>query len=104
MIRFLSLIHPYVLAMKPPEEVPKDWFKLSGATGKIRLSFKWGPVDLSTAQGDRSKAVIKEPIGMLKVKIKSASDVANVETFRKSDPYVKLSISKNLVGATVGDN
>ncbi|KAJ3410019.1 hypothetical protein HDV05_004126 [Chytridiales sp. JEL 0842] len=84
----------------PKEAKPQDWFKLSGVTGKLRLSFKWEPLDLETAQGDKSKIQRKEPIGMIKVKVIEAKGVANVETFRKSDPYTVINLSSKPLGAT----
>ncbi|KAJ3193429.1 hypothetical protein HK101_004861 [Irineochytrium annulatum] len=84
---------------KAPTDTPNDWFKLSGVTGKLRLSFKWQPVDVERCH-DPTAIVRKEPLGMLKVKIIEAKGVANVEAFRKSDPYVKLHLSRQTVGGT----
>lgn len=42
----------------------------------------------------------KDPIGLLKIKIAEAKKVANVETFRKSDPYAKVFLKHILVGRT----
>ncbi|KAJ1548185.1 hypothetical protein HK405_004027, partial [Cladochytrium tenue] len=82
-----------------------DWFKLDTVpTGKLRLTFKWDPVDLN-AQGGGSKVLRKEPIGLARVKIVEAKGVANVETFRKSDPYCKLFLARQAFGSTnVRDN
>ncbi|KAJ1550859.1 hypothetical protein HK405_015726, partial [Cladochytrium tenue] len=90
---------------QPSETTPDDWFKLDAVpTGKLRLTFKWDPVDLN-AQGGGSKVLRKEPIGLARVKIVEAKGVANVETFRKSDPYCKLFLARQAFGSTnVRDN
>ncbi|KAJ3268002.1 hypothetical protein HDU76_011530, partial [Blyttiomyces sp. JEL0837] len=85
---------------RPATEVAVDWFKLSGPSGKIRLSFKWHPVNLHNDNMDKAGIQRKEPIALIKVKMTEARGVANVETFRKSDPYAKIILSKKVIGAT----
>ncbi|KAI9363392.1 hypothetical protein DFJ73DRAFT_620407, partial [Zopfochytrium polystomum] len=83
------------------ETVHPDWFKLTSTTGKIRITFKWQPLDLAVAQPHRNLRLLRDPIGTIKIKLHSAKNLANVESFtRKSDPYAKLFLSKSVVGAT----
>ncbi|KAI9363900.1 hypothetical protein DFJ73DRAFT_809986 [Zopfochytrium polystomum] len=89
----------------PPEAVPVDWYKLGTTSGKLRLTFKWLPLDMQTSQGDKAKVRRKEPIGLVRVKVAEAKGVANVEALRKSDPYCRLVLGKEEFGRThVKDN
>ncbi|KAI9363902.1 hypothetical protein DFJ73DRAFT_956356 [Zopfochytrium polystomum] len=90
----------------PAAVVPVDWFKLGASTtGKLRVTFKWQPLDMESSQGDKSKVRRKEPAGLVRVKIIEAKGVANVETFRKSDPYCMLLLGNAAFGTThVKDN
>lgn len=67
-----------------------EWFPLSGATGgKIRLTAEWKPVLMSGAvNGSRGYTA---PIGIVKIFVKNARDLKNVEAFTggKSDPYIR---------------
>ncbi|KAJ3098015.1 hypothetical protein HDU97_004375 [Phlyctochytrium planicorne] len=92
------------IVQKKSGDASADWFKLSGTSGKVRITFKWLPLDMENAHSN-AEIVRKEPIGMLKVTVLEAKGVANVEAFRKSDPYAKLNLSRRLVGSThVKDN
>ncbi|KAJ3150261.1 hypothetical protein HK101_001985 [Irineochytrium annulatum] len=90
-------VRDVVNKIKTPDA--NDWYKLSKATGKIRLTFKWQPLDIERCH-DPLSVIRKEPLGMLKVKVIEAKGVANVEAFRKSDPYMKVRLSRYVIGST----
>ncbi|KAJ1567794.1 hypothetical protein HK405_004734 [Cladochytrium tenue] len=92
---------------QPPEAAVVDWFKLTGViSGKLRVTFKWCPIDFQAAQSaNAAKVVRKEPIGLARIKVVEAKGVANVEAFRKSDPYCRLALARRVFGKTlVRDN
>lgn len=78
-----------------------DWFPLSGATsGKIRLSAEFKPVLMSGAvNGSRGYTA---PIGIVRVHVKRAVDLKNVEAFTggKSDPYIRALCKGTIVDRT----
>lgn len=83
-----------------------EWFPLSGAnSGKIRISAEFKPVLMSGAvNGSRGYT---SPIGIVKVLVKRASDLKNVEAFTggKSDPYIRALSRGTIVDRTeVHDN
>ena len=80
----------------------QDWWPLqrSKSGGKIRLTAEWKPVAMT---GSLSGAgVYVPPIGMLRVWIKKAVDVKNVEGAMggKSDPYVRIMGNNKVLGRT----
>eukprot|EP00842_Homolaphlyctis_polyrhiza_P000132 jgi/Hompol1/1119/HPOL_002644-RA len=78
-----------------------DWFKLfRAATGKIRITAKFIPVDMVHSSTDTSKVKRKEPCAVLRINIRKAEALANVEVLRKSDPYVNLYAGGKFAGAT----
>ena len=78
-----------------------DWYKIKGrGTGKIRISTKFKPVDYLQTTSDSSKAVVLAPMGLFKIDILSASDLANKELLSKSDPYCKVYLNGRSVGIT----
>jgi Ca2+-dependent lipid-binding protein len=83
-----------------------DWYKIFGrGTGKLRVSFKFAPVDIKQTTADKTKASRLDPVGIMKVFVREAKNLANVEMMGKSDPYVKVLLSGRAVGATnVQDN
>ncbi|KAI8832686.1 hypothetical protein BC829DRAFT_448891 [Chytridium lagenaria] len=88
------------LIQKKPPGNESDWYKLSAATGKLRVTCKWQPLDLENCHKN-ADVVRKEPIGMIRINLIEAKGVANVEAFvRKSDPYAKLHLSRRPIGAT----
>ncbi|KAJ3201403.1 hypothetical protein HDU67_001364, partial [Dinochytrium kinnereticum] len=89
-----------VIQKKPGNDAAADWYKISGCpTGKLRVTFKWQPLDLESCHKN-AEVVRKEPIGMIRVNLIEAKGVANVEAFRKSDPYAKIHLSRRQIGAT----
>jgi Ca2+-dependent lipid-binding protein len=69
----------------------QDWFPLQNSrAGKIRLSAIWKPVAMTGALD--GAATYTPPIGIMKIWLKKAVDVKNVEAALggKSDPYVRV--------------
>jgi Ca2+-dependent lipid-binding protein len=72
-------------------ERQQDWFPLQNSrAGKIRLSAIWKPVAMTGALD--GAATYTPPIGILRILLKKAVDVKNVEAALggKSDPYVRV--------------
>ncbi|TPX31127.1 hypothetical protein SmJEL517_g05474 [Synchytrium microbalum] len=92
--------------MKRLQEHPEDdWFRMTGSGARIRLSLKFTPVPID-AKGGKSKLATKEPIGIVRFKIKEARGLLNVEQLgNKSDPYAKVQLGSRSIGQThVKDN
>nr|ODN95971.1 transmembrane protein [Cryptococcus depauperatus CBS 7855] len=73
------------------KERHQDWFPLMNSRqGKIRLTAEWKPVAMTGAIGGAGSYI--PPIGILRIWLKKAVDVKNVEAALggKSDPYVKV--------------
>ncbi|KAG8883133.1 hypothetical protein FRB98_003307 [Tulasnella sp. 332] len=69
----------------------ETWFPLNKCrTGKLRLSAEWKP--LSMAGNLQGAGTYSPPIGIMRLWIKNAKDVKNVESGLggKSDPYVRV--------------
>ncbi|KAJ3286488.1 hypothetical protein HK104_009001 [Borealophlyctis nickersoniae] len=90
-------------AMVTPKDVlgkeNNDWFDLN-PSGRVRLTFKFTPVDLDNTTTDKAKVVRKEPVGLIRLHVKGAKGLANVEKFGKSDPYVKVGLSGRTFATT----
>ncbi|KAG8762146.1 hypothetical protein FRC11_010840 [Ceratobasidium sp. 423] len=75
-------------------EKQQDWFPLSGSkSGKVRISADWKPLNMAgSMQGAGSYS---PPIGIVRLWIKCAKDVKNVEATLggKSDPYVRVMLN-----------
>lgn len=75
-------------------EKQQDWFPLSGCkSGKVRVSAEWKPINMAgSLQGAGSYS---PPIGIVRLWIKRAKDVKNVEATLggKSDPYVRVMLN-----------
>ncbi|KAG8709183.1 hypothetical protein FRC08_018492 [Ceratobasidium sp. 394] len=75
-------------------EKHQDWFPLSGCkSGKVRVSADWKPLNMAgSMQGAGSYS---PPIGIVRLWIKRAKDVKNVEASLggKSDPYVRVMLN-----------
>jgi Ca2+-dependent lipid-binding protein len=79
----------------------QDWFPLSKArSGKIRISTEWKP--LGIAGGISGAASYVAPIGIMRIWIKKATDVKNVESALggKSDPYVRVMLNNQTLAKT----
>ncbi|RIA91284.1 C2 domain-containing protein [Glomus cerebriforme] len=76
-----------------------DWFDVKNArSGKIRLSCQWKPVILDHVPENSGNA---EPLGIVKLHIKKATDLKNVAQLRgKSDPYIRIMLNSTYRGRT----
>jgi Ca2+-dependent lipid-binding protein len=90
-----------ILAAK---EAGNDWFPLQGTRGaKLRLSANFKPVSMPGALD--GAASYTPPIGILRVWIKNAQDVRNVESaLGKSDPYVRVQVNNRTLARTEVQN
>ncbi|KAG8983790.1 hypothetical protein FRB95_008982 [Tulasnella sp. JGI-2019a] len=71
----------------------ETWFNLNKCrTGKLRMTAEWKP--LSMAGNLQGAGTYSPPIGVLRLWIKNAKDVKNVESGLggKSDPYVRVTL------------
>ncbi|RAK77104.1 putative membrane bound C2 domain protein (vp115) [Aspergillus fijiensis CBS 313.89] len=79
-------------------EKGQQWFHLHGAkTGRAKLILDWKPVAVGGVHG----AGYVDPIGVMRFHFKSASNLRNLETMGKSDPYVRVLISGYTKARTV---
>ncbi|BDD60454.1 hypothetical protein MAP00_005580 [Monascus purpureus] len=77
----------------------QEWFQLRGTkSGKAKLTLQWKPVALGGIAGGMGYV---DPIGILRIHFKSASDLRNLETVGKSDPYARALLSGIVQGRTV---
>ncbi|KAK2861390.1 hypothetical protein FQN49_004250, partial [Arthroderma sp. PD_2] len=66
----------------------KEWFELAGAkTGRVKMKLEWKPVALKGIVGSGGYV---NPIGVMRIHVKGAKDLRNVETMGKSDPYLRI--------------
>ncbi|KAI9784218.1 MAG: hypothetical protein M1816_001040 [Peltula sp. TS41687] len=73
-------------------EKGQEWYHLAGAkTGRVKLRLQWKPVALKGVAG-ASDGYVK-PIGVMRLHFQGARELRNVETIRKSDPYVRVLLS-----------
>ncbi|KAL4897475.1 C2 domain-containing protein [Aspergillus ambiguus] len=80
-------------------EKGQDWFHLHGAkTGRAKMSLQWKPVAVGGISGSASYV---DPIGVMRFHFKSASNLRNLETFGKSDPYARVLLSGYMKARTV---
>ncbi|KAH9272619.1 hypothetical protein BASA83_005124 [Batrachochytrium salamandrivorans] len=78
-----------------------DWFKLyNAASGKLRITAKFIPVDMLHATTDTSMVKRKEPCALLRINVRKGEAIMNAEVLRKSDPYVKVNAGGKPFGAT----
>ncbi|KAI8825681.1 uncharacterized protein EV422DRAFT_513846 [Fimicolochytrium jonesii] len=84
------------------KEATDDWFGLFGkdASGRLRVTFKFTPVDLEGTGVDRNKVQRRQPTALLRLHVIEAKGLANVEIMGKSDPYTKLNLAGRAFGAT----
>lgn len=83
------------------KEKGNDWFPLKGSgAGKIRLTADFKPVAIPGAIDGASS--YQAPIGVLRIWLKDAVDVKNVEAALggKSDPYVRVLAGNKTIGRT----
>jgi Ca2+-dependent lipid-binding protein len=81
-------------------EEGKEWYNLANAkTGRAKLTLQWKPVAL-TGVGAGTGGYVT-PIGVMRFHFKNARDLRNLESFGKSDPYVRVLLSGIEKGRTV---
>ncbi|KAI0706072.1 tricalbin [Cytidiella melzeri] len=83
------------------KEAGRDWWPLSGCrTGKVRLSAEWKPLNMAGSLQGVDQYV--PPIGVVRLWLKKAVDVKNVEATLggKSDPYVRVQVNNVTQGRT----
>ncbi|KAG9301118.1 hypothetical protein G9A89_012501 [Geosiphon pyriformis] len=75
-----------------------DWFNVvNAASGKLRLSCQWRPILLDYTPSHTGYA---EPIGVIKLTIKKATDLKNADKLGKSDPYARVCLGPQIRGRT----
>lgn len=97
-IGFLKVPLDDLLAAKTQQ---RDWFPLSGCnSGKLRMTVEWKP--LAMAGSVQGAAGYTPPIGVVRLWIKKATDVKNVEATLggKSDPYVRVQMHGIILART----
>ncbi|GAM85418.1 hypothetical protein ANO11243_034250 [Dothideomycetidae sp. 11243] len=78
----------------------QEWYNLAGnQSGRAKMTLQWKPVALSGALAGSDGYVA--PIGVMRIHLKSASNLRNLETVGKSDPYARVLLSGILKGRTV---
>jgi len=89
-------------AKKPrPGESVRDWWPLSGCkSGRVRMSAEWKPLDMAGSLCGAAK--YRPPIGIVRMLIKKAVDVKNVEggLGGKSDPYLRVLVQNTTKART----
>ncbi|WWC92373.1 uncharacterized protein L201_007330 [Kwoniella dendrophila CBS 6074] len=83
----------------------QDWFPLKGSrAGKLRLTADWKPVAMTGSLAGAAAYV--PPIGILRIWLKKALDVKNVEAALggKSDPYVRVMGNNRVLARTEVQN
>jgi Ca2+-dependent lipid-binding protein len=81
-------------------EKGQEWYNLAGVqTGRVKLMIQWKPVTLKGVHGGSGGYIT--PIGVMRLHLKGARDLRNVETVGKSDPYVRVMLSGIEKGKTV---
>ncbi|KAI9511781.1 tricalbin [Russula earlei] len=81
------------------KEVDRDWWQLSECkSGRLRLTADWNPVDMAGSLHGADQYT--PPIGVVRMLLKNATDVKNVEATLggKSDPYVRVLVD-NIIQA-----
>ena len=82
-------------------ERQQDWFPLQNSRdGKVRMTAEWKPVAMTGSLD--GAAVYVPPIGILRIWLKNAVDVKNVEATHggKSDPYVRVLANNKILART----
>ncbi|KFY82639.1 hypothetical protein V500_10413 [Pseudogymnoascus sp. VKM F-4518 (FW-2643)] len=81
-------------------EKGQEWYSLAGdKSGRAKMTLQWKPVAL-TGVGAGTGGYVT-PIGVMRVHIKNAREIRNVETVGKSDPYARILLSGIEKGRTV---
>ncbi|PKY00542.1 putative membrane bound C2 domain protein [Aspergillus campestris IBT 28561] len=68
-----------------------QWFHLHGAkSGRVKLTLDWKPVAVGGIAGSSGYV---DPIGVMRIHFKRATDLRNLEKMGKSDPYARVLLS-----------
>ncbi|CDK24346.1 unnamed protein product [Kuraishia capsulata CBS 1993] len=70
--------------------VDQPWFPMTKGKGEIKLSGVWSSVAMTGVDGSIGYT---EPIGVVRVYIKKATDLRNLDTFGDMDPYVRVLVN-----------
>ena len=101
-IGFVNVTLNDILAANAKQQ---DWFPLSGcARGKVRMTASFRPVAMAGAIN--SAGDFRPPIGVVRLWIKKANDLKNVESLTggKSDPYCRVIRSGVIAARTLVHN
>ncbi|RLV94578.1 Tricalbin-1 [Spathaspora sp. JA1] len=91
--RVIGQVNTSLNSLIDATQVDQTWFPLSrkgGNGGEVRISTTWKPVAIEGASVGRGYA---PPIGALRISIKDAEDLINLETIGKVDPYAKILVN-----------
>lgn len=81
------------------KERGQEWFHLNNAkSGRAKITLDWKPVALRGVAGGAGYIA---PIGVMRLHIKEAQNLRNLETMGKSDPYLRVLLSGIEQGRTV---
>ncbi|PNS15635.1 hypothetical protein CAC42_4087 [Sphaceloma murrayae] len=81
-------------------EKGQEWYNLAGVnSGRAKMTLQWKPVALSGSVGGSGGYIT--PIGVMRIHLKSAKELRNLETMGKSDPYARVMLSGIQKGRTV---
>ncbi|KAI5453154.1 Tricalbin-2 [Naganishia albida] len=78
-------------------DTQQDWFDLEPG-GKVRLTVDWKPVEIPG--GLLGTAAWSPPVGIMRILVKKAKGVKNVEFGGKSDPYCRVISHNTVTGRT----
>ncbi|KAI0726177.1 tricalbin [Fomitopsis betulina] len=87
--------------LKAAQDQERDWWPLSHCkSGRLRISTEWRPLNMPG--GVHGVDQYTPPIGVVRLWLKKATDVKNVEAALggKSDPYVRVQINNITQGRT----
>jgi len=77
----------------------QEWYNLAGAkTGRAKMMLQWKPVSLRGVVGGNGYV---DPIGVMRFHFQSATNLKNLDTVGKSDPYARVLLSGVQKGRTV---
>ncbi|KAG7666099.1 TCB1 [[Candida] subhashii] len=79
-------------------QVEHTWFPLAKG-GEVRITATWKPVALEGASGSGGYT---PPIGAVRISVKHAEDLRNLEAIGKVDPYVRLLVNGFERARTIG--
>lgn len=78
-------------------EKGNKWFSLEGGKGEICIETQWKPCNIRSC-GNTANYI--EPIGVVRLKVMSATNLRNLEHLGKIDPYTRVYVGNRLVART----